>query len=58
MRKLIVSIYATLDGRVDEIQDWALPYDDAAVARYHDDLLANSDGLLLERRSGSRQATS
>ena len=51
MRKLIVSTYATLDGRVDEIQDWALPYDDAAVARYHDDLLANSDGLLLGRKT-------
>ena len=43
MRKLIVSTYATLDGRVDEIQDWALPYDDAAVARYHDDRLANME---------------
>ena len=35
MRKLIVSTYATLDGRVDEIQDGALPDDDAAAARYH-----------------------
>ena len=51
MRKLIVSTYATLDGRVDEIQDWALPYDDAGAARYHDDLLANSDGLLLGRKT-------
>ena len=51
MRKLIVSTYATLDGRVDEIQDWALPYDDASAARYHDDLLANSDGLLLGRKT-------
>jgi dihydrofolate reductase len=51
MRKLIVSTYATLDGRVDEIQDWALPYDDAGTARYHDDLLANSDGLLLGRKT-------
>jgi dihydrofolate reductase len=47
MRKVIVSTYATLDGRVEELQDWALPYDDDATARYHADLLANSDGLLL-----------
>ena len=50
MRKLIVSTYATLDGKVDKLQDWALPYDDR-VAAYHDDLLANSDGLLLGRKT-------
>jgi dihydrofolate reductase len=51
MRKLIVSTYTTLDGKVDELQDWALPYDDDGVAAYHDDLLANSDGLLLGRKT-------
>jgi dihydrofolate reductase len=51
MGKLIVSTYATLDGKVDELQDWALPYDDDGVAAYHDDLLANSDGLLLGRKT-------
>jgi dihydrofolate reductase len=51
MRKVIVSTYMTLDGRVDEIRDWALPYDDGAVARYHTDLLMNSDGLLLGRKT-------
>jgi hypothetical protein len=37
MRKVIVSTYVTLDGRVDEIQDWAVPYDDDddEVAKYH-----------------------
>jgi dihydrofolate reductase len=51
MRKVIVSTYATLDGRVDELQDWVLPYDDDAGAKYHADLLANSDGLLLGRKT-------
>lgn len=51
MRKVIVSTYATLDGRADEIQDWTLPFDDGGVAGYHTDLLANSDGLLLGRRT-------
>ena len=51
MRKVIVSTYVTLDGRVDEIRDWALPYNDDAVAAYHTDLLADSDGLLLGRKT-------
>jgi dihydrofolate reductase len=51
MRKVIVSAYATLDGKVDGIQDWVVPHDDAAVASYHADLLANSDGLLLGRKT-------
>lgn len=51
MRKVIVSTYATLDGRVDDLQDWAPPYDDDGVVEYHTDLLANSDGLLLGRNT-------
>lgn len=51
MRKVIVSSYMTLDGRVDEPRDWALPYDDEGAARYHTDLVMNSDGLLLGRRT-------
>jgi dihydrofolate reductase len=51
MRKVIASTYATLDGRVDDLQEWVAPYDSDAVARYHSDLLANSDGLLLGRRT-------
>ena len=51
MRKVIVSTYMTLDGRVDEIRDWALPYNDAAAVKYHTDLLMNSDGLLLGRKT-------
>jgi dihydrofolate reductase len=51
MRKVIVSTYVTLDGRVDELQDWTIPYNDDAVAVYHTELLKNSDGLLLGRRT-------
>jgi len=51
MRKVIVSTYATLDGRVDDIREWALPYNDDAAVKYHTDLLAKSDGLLLGRKT-------
>ena len=51
MRKVIVSTYMTLDGRVDEIRDWAVPYDDDGAAKYHTDLLTSSDGLLLGRKT-------
>jgi dihydrofolate reductase len=51
MRNVIVSTYATLDGRVDELQDWVVPWNDDGVANYHTDLLANSDGLLLGRKT-------
>src|SRR3954454_12006559 len=51
MRKVIVSTYVTLDGRVDEIQNWAVPYDDDEAVSYHTDLLMNSDGLLLGRKT-------
>jgi dihydrofolate reductase len=51
MRNVIVSTYMTLDGRVDEPRDWALPYDDEGAAGYHTDLLRDSDGLLLGRRT-------
>ena len=51
MRKVIVSTYMTLDGRVDEPRDWALPYDDDGAVKYHTDLVMNSDGLLLGRKT-------
>ena len=51
MRKVIVSTYMTLDGRVDDPRDWAVPYDDDGAAKYHSDLLMNSDGLLLGRKT-------
>jgi dihydrofolate reductase len=51
MRKLIVSTYVTLDGRVDQVRDWALPYDDGESVKYHTDLVMNSDGLILGRKT-------
>jgi dihydrofolate reductase len=51
MRKLVVSTYATLDGRVDELQDWVIPYNDDASVVYHTELLKDSDGLLLGRKT-------
>jgi dihydrofolate reductase len=51
MRKVIVSSYATLDGRVDDIGAWSSPWNGDAVAAYHEALLANSDDLLLGRTS-------
>jgi dihydrofolate reductase len=51
MRKVIVSTYMTLDGRVDELQDWVVPWDDDEATKYHTALLTNSDGLLLGRKT-------
>jgi dihydrofolate reductase len=51
MRKVIVSTNVTLDGRVDEVLDWALPFDDDEFVKYHTELLRNSDGVLLGRRT-------
>jgi dihydrofolate reductase len=51
MRKLIVSNNVTLDGRVDEVRDWALPGNDEEFVRHHTELLSHSDGLVLGRKS-------
>jgi dihydrofolate reductase len=51
MRKLVVSTYATLDGRVDQLQDWVIPYNDDASVVYHTELLKDSDALLLGRKT-------
>jgi dihydrofolate reductase len=51
MRKVIVSNNVTLDGRVDEVRDWALPGDNADFVKHHTELLSHSDGLLLGRRT-------
>src|SRR5207247_568044 len=47
MRKVIVSNSVTLDGRVDEVRDWALPGDDDEFVKHQTELLSHSDGLLL-----------
>ncbi len=51
MRKMIVSSYVTMDGRVDDVPDWVVPYNEDGTAKYHADLLANSDALLLGRKT-------
>jgi dihydrofolate reductase len=51
MRRVIVSTYLTLDGRVDNPQDWVVPYDDEELVKYHTDLVMNGDGLLLGRKT-------
>ena len=51
MRKVIVSNSVTLDGRVDEVREWALPGDDDEFVKHQTDLLSRSDGLLLGRKS-------
>lgn len=51
MRKVIVSTYITQDGRVDDIRAWAIAFNDDRAIRYQSDLLSNSDGLLLGRKT-------
>jgi dihydrofolate reductase len=51
MRKLIAATYMTLDGRVDELQEWVTPYNSDPCVKFHSDLLANSGGLLLGRKT-------
>jgi dihydrofolate reductase len=51
MRKLIVSTYVTLDGRMDELRDWVVPYNDDKAARYHTDLVMQTDGMLVGRKT-------
>jgi dihydrofolate reductase len=51
MRRLIVSNNVTLDGRVDEPRDWALPGDDDEFVKHQTELLGHSDGLLLGRKT-------
>src|SRR3954451_21577847 len=51
MRKLIVSNNVTLDGRVDNVLDWSIPGDDEDFVKRNIDLLSQSDGLILGRKS-------
>ena len=51
MRNVIVSTYMTLDGKIDGVREWAVPYNDDGAVKHHSDLLANSDGLLLGRKT-------
>jgi dihydrofolate reductase len=49
MRKLIASNSVTLDGRVDEVREWALPGDDPEFVKHQTELLSGSDGMLIGR---------
>jgi dihydrofolate reductase len=40
-----------LDGRVDDLREWAVGYDDEEAVAYHTELLAHSDALLLGRKT-------
>ncbi len=51
MRNLIVSTYMTLDGKIDDVREWSVPCNDPGSVKHHTDLLANSDGLLLGRKT-------
>jgi dihydrofolate reductase len=51
MRKVIVSNSVTLDGRVDEVREWALPGNDDEFVKHQTELLSHSDALLLGRKS-------
>ena len=51
MRKLILSNNVTLDGKVDDVLDWSIPGDDPDFVRRNVDLLKQSDGMILGRKS-------
>jgi dihydrofolate reductase len=51
MRNLVVSNNVTLDGRVDDVRDWLDSRDDADFVKRNIDLLSQSDGLILGRRT-------
>ena len=51
MRRLIVSNNVTLDGRVDDVLDWSIPGDDEDFVKRNVELLRQSDGLILGRKS-------
>lgn len=49
MRKIIVSNYATLDGKAEDLREWVAPYDTDWVVAYHTALLENADGMIMGR---------
>ncbi|MCM3772358.1 MULTISPECIES: dihydrofolate reductase family protein [Priestia] len=48
MRKIIVSMYLSLDGVIEE-PAWTMPYFNEEVAKFQSDLLFESEALLLGR---------
>jgi dihydrofolate reductase len=51
MRQLILSNNVTLDGKVDDVLDWSIPGDDPDFVSRNVDLLRQSDGMILGRKS-------
>jgi dihydrofolate reductase len=49
VRKVITSVYATLDGYIDNPQNWSLKYWDDEHGEYASGLLRGSDALLMGR---------
>lgn len=51
MRKIIVSTYATLNGVIENPQDWSFDYFDEEAAKFASDQLFAADALLLGRET-------
>ena len=51
MRKLVESTFMTLDGVIDNPQNWSPPYWDDQHAAYSQELLAPADAQLLGRKT-------
>src|SRR5215203_7108289 len=51
MRKLVESTFMSLDGVIDNPQNWSPPYWDEEHAAYAQKLMADSDELLLGRKT-------
>jgi dihydrofolate reductase len=49
MRKIVNSTYATLDGFIDDPQDWSMPYTDQEALAYALEMTTAADALLLGR---------
>lgn len=49
MRKIIVSTYSTLNGVIENPQDWSFDYFDEEAAKFASDQLFATDALLLGR---------
>jgi dihydrofolate reductase len=49
MRKIIVSTYATLNGVIENPQDWSFPYFDEEAAEFAFEQLFAADALLIGR---------
>jgi dihydrofolate reductase len=51
MRKIIASTYATLDGVIENPQEWSFDYFDEEAAKFANDQLFDADALLMGRET-------